>query len=63
MLSQDVIDYHSGDGVSEESTEVYIIDMIVGHCGDDPQPGWTDVTQATEDAGTVGKRTLAGQDH
>jgi hypothetical protein len=61
-LSQDVVDYHYGEGVSEESTDVYIIDMIVGHCGDDPQPGWIDVTQATIDGGTVGMWTLAGQD-
>jgi hypothetical protein len=62
-LSQDVVDYHYGEGVSEESTDVYIIDMIVGHCGEDPpQAGWIDVTQATLEAGTVGKWTLAGQD-
>jgi hypothetical protein len=61
-LSQDVVDYHYGEGVSEESTDVYIIDIITGHCGDDPQPGWIDVTQATLDGGTVGKWTLAGQD-
>jgi hypothetical protein len=61
-LSQDVVDYHYGEGEREESTDVHIIDMIVGHCGDDPQPGWLDVTQATLDANTVGKWTLAGQD-
>ncbi len=61
-LSQDVVDYHYGEGVSEESTDVYIIDIIVGHCGDTPAPGWLDVTQATLDGGTVGKWTLAGQD-
>lgn len=52
--SQDVVDYHYGSGDHELSTEVYIIDMIVGHCGDDPQPGWTDVTEATREGGTVG---------
>lgn len=61
-LSQDVVDYHYGDGVSEESTDVYIIDIIVGHCGDTPEAGWIDVTQATLDADTVGMWTLAGQD-
>jgi hypothetical protein len=59
-LSQDVVDYHWGEGPSDGSTDVYIIDMIVGHCGDDPQPGWLDVTQATIDGGTVGRWTLAG---
>lgn len=61
-LSQDVVDYHYGDGVSEESTDVYIIDIIVGHCGDNPQAAWIDVTQATLDGNTVGMWTLAGQD-
>jgi hypothetical protein len=61
-LSQDVVDYHWGEGEPEESTDVFIIDMIVGHCGKDPQAGWIDVTQATLDAGTVGMWTLAGQD-
>lgn len=60
-LSQDIVDYHYGDGVSEESTDVYIIDMIVGHCGDTPQAAWIDVTQATLDADSVGMWTLAGQ--
>ncbi len=60
-MSQDVVDYHYGDGVSEGSTEVFIIDVIVGHCGDDPQPGWIDVTQATLDADTIGMWTLADQ--
>jgi len=61
-MSQDVVDYHYGEGVSEESTDVYIIDMIGGHCGDNPQAAWIDVTQATLDGGTVGMWTLAGQD-
>lgn len=60
-MSQDIVDYHYGDGVSEESTDVYIIDVIVGHCGDKPQAAWIDVTQATLDADTVGMWTLAGQ--
>jgi len=64
-MSQDVVDYHYGEGVSDLSTDVYIIDMIGGHCPEDgssPQPAWIDVTQATIDAGTEGKWTLAGQD-
>lgn len=60
-LSQDAIDYHHGDGVSEESTDVYIIDMIIGHCGPTPSAGWIDVTQATLEANTIGMWTLAGQ--
>jgi hypothetical protein len=63
-MSQDVVDYHYGEGISEESTEVYIIDVIGGHCPEDgtpPQPAWIDVTQATLDGNTVGMWTLAGQ--
>ncbi len=60
-LSQDVVDYHFGWGSREGSEEVYIIDMIVGHCGDSPSPGWQDVTQATADAGTIGRWTGNGR--
>ena len=59
--SQDVVDYHWGQGEREGSTEVYLIDMIVGHCGEDPQPGWLDQTQATADAGTIGRWTGRGR--
>ncbi len=60
-LSQDVVDYHYGEGVSEGSQEVYIFDMITGHCGASPSAGWIDQTQATLDANTIGIWTLAGQ--
>lgn len=58
-MSQDVIDYHWGSGPRDNSTEVYIIDIITGHSGPDPRPGWIDVTGATAAAGTVGKWTIA----
>jgi hypothetical protein len=51
----------TSDGVSEESTDVYIIDVSIGHCGDKPQATWIDVTQATLDADTVGMWILGGQ--
>ena len=59
--SEDVVDYHFGDGEREGSEEVYIIDVIVGHCGDSPEPGWLDQTQATADAGTIGRWTSRGR--
>jgi hypothetical protein len=59
--SQDVVDYHYGPGEPEESTDVYIIDVIVGHCGPDPQPGWLDQTQATLDASEIGRWTGRGR--
>lgn len=60
-LSQDVVDYHYGEGVSEGSTEVYIVDVITGHCGPSPSAGWIDQTKVTLDAGEIGRWTLAGQ--
>ncbi|HJN76533.1 MAG TPA: NBR1-Ig-like domain-containing protein [Myxococcota bacterium] len=59
--SEDVVDYHWGSGTAEGSEEVYIIDIIVGHCGDGPEPGWLDQTQATADAGTIGLWTGRGR--
>jgi len=59
--SRDVVDYHYGYGEREGSTEVYPIDVIVGHCGGAPEPGWLDQTQATADAGTIGMWTSRGQ--
>lgn len=59
--SQDVVDYHYGAGPDEGSTEVYILDVIGGHCGPNPQPAWTDVTQATLDGGTIGTWTGLGR--
>lgn len=52
--SQDIIDYHWGGGPDQGSHDVYIIDIIVGHCGSDPAPAWVDQTAATAQAGTSG---------
>ena len=60
-MSQDVVDYHFGDGEREGSTDVYIIDVIGGHCGDSPSPAWIDQTEATRAGGTIGMWTLAGR--
>jgi hypothetical protein len=59
--SQDVVDYHWGRGTSENSTEVYIIDVIGGHCGGSPSPGWGDVTEATRQGGSIGRWTGRGR--
>ncbi len=59
--SQDVVDYHYGQGDAEGSTDVYIIDVIVNHCSNAPEPGWLDQTQATADAGTIGMWTGRGR--
>lgn len=52
--SQDVIDYHWGAGSDQGSHDVYIIDIIGGHCGPEPSPNWADQTAATAQAGTSG---------
>ncbi|MGE3973689.1 MAG: hypothetical protein AB7F59_04100 [Bdellovibrionales bacterium] len=45
-LSPDAISYYRGPGLpSEGADDVYIIDILGGHCGDSPQPAWTDVTR------------------
>ena len=43
--SLDVIDYNYGNVPDESSPFVYIIDIINGHCGANPTPGWNDVTE------------------
>ena len=57
-LSEDVVNYHFGPGADENSTDVYVIDVIGGHCGGNPGPNWQDQTQATRNAGTIGRWTL-----
>lgn len=42
--SLDAINYHWGAGPDEGSTEVYTIDVIMGHCGDNPSPTWMELT-------------------
>ena len=59
--SKDVIAYHYGPGPDEGSPDVYIIDIIGGHCGATPSPIWNDVTQITLSSGTIGKWTARGR--
>lgn len=59
--SMDVIDYHYGAGSDEGSTNVYIIDIIGGHCGPSPNPVWNDVTEVTRRQGTMGRWTSRGR--
>jgi hypothetical protein len=57
-LSQDIVNYNYGSDSDEDTTSVYIIDIIGGHCGPNPGPAWIDQTQATIDGGTIGRWTL-----
>ena len=59
--SKDVVDYHYGAGPDEGTTEVYIIDIIGGHCGATPSPIWNDVTDVTLQSGTIGRWTSRGR--
>jgi hypothetical protein len=59
--SMDVVDYHYGAGGDEGSTNVYIIDIIAGHCGPSPSPSWADMTEATRQGGTIGRWTGRGR--
>jgi hypothetical protein len=59
--SMDVIDYNFGPGRDEGTTNVYIIDIIGGHCGPNPSPSWNDVTGATAAGGSIGRWTGRGR--
>lgn len=57
-MSQDIVNYNYGSGPDDDTTEVYIIDVIGGHCGSRPSWNWQDQTQATRNAGAIGRWTL-----
>jgi len=54
--SHDVASYYWGplDGI-QGRFEVYIFDLIGGHCGSNPSTFWGDVTDITLSSGTVGR--------
>jgi hypothetical protein len=59
--SMDVVTYHYGAGPDHNSTQVYIIDVIGGHCGPTPSPAWNDVTDITVNSGTIGRWISRGR--
>jgi hypothetical protein len=59
--SHDVVTYHYGGGPDQNSTEVYIVDVIGGHCGSNPGPTWIDVTAATINGGAIGRWISRGR--
>jgi hypothetical protein len=59
--SMDVVDYNYGSDADEGTTNVYIIDVIGGHCGGNPTPAWNDVTQITVNSGTIGRWISRGR--
>ncbi|MGH9159620.1 MAG: hypothetical protein ACRD2X_06500, partial [Vicinamibacteraceae bacterium] len=39
--SEDVVAYHGGRGPTVEGNrDVWVIDVLIGHCGSSPSPGW-----------------------
>jgi hypothetical protein len=59
--SHDAIAYNYGGGADQGSTQVYIVDVVGGHCGPTPGPTWIDVTGATLQGGTIGRWTSRGR--
>jgi hypothetical protein len=59
--SLDIADYNYGAGADEGTTNVYIIDVLGGHCGSSPSPSWNDVTAATINGGGIGRWTGRGR--
>lgn len=57
-LSQDIVNYNWGRESDEGTQQVYLFDIIGGHCGSNPTPFWQNQTGATRDAGTIGIWTL-----
>jgi hypothetical protein len=59
--SHDAIAYNYGGGADQGSTEVYIVDIVGGHCGPSPGPAWIDVTEATRIGNSIGRWTSRGR--
>lgn len=57
-VSQDIVAYNFGSESDEGTRNVYIIDIIGGHCGPSPSWNWQDQTGATAAAGAIGVWTL-----
>ncbi len=54
--SVDVVSYFWGNHTEfQGSSQVYIFDIIGGHCGQFPTVSWNDVTDITYSSGTVGR--------
>lgn len=45
-MSQDILTYNYGIGADEGTHNIYVIDIIGGHCGTNPSASWNDVTGA-----------------
>jgi hypothetical protein len=59
--SLDVVAYNYGSQPDQGTTDVYIIDIIVSHCGSNPGPAWIDQTEATRQGGSIGRWISRGR--
>lgn len=57
-LSQDIVNYNWGSEPDEGTRNVYIFDIVAGHCGPNPGPNWANQTEATRRGNTIGVWTL-----
>lgn len=46
-LSHDIVAYNPTNRPDEGESQVYLYDIIAGHCGPNPGPNWIDVTDPT----------------
>ena len=53
-LSQDIVTYNPTNIADNQAQQIYLWDMIGGHCGSNPTWNWGDVTAATWEGGRVG---------
>lgn len=60
-LSQDIVTYNPTAGPDNTAQQIYLWDMIGGHCGPSPTWNWADVTQATWDGGAQGGNGCANR--
>lgn len=59
--SLDVITYNYGSQPDEGTIDVYIVDIILQHCGANPGPTWGDVTEVTRQGGSIGRWISRGR--
>ncbi|MFN7979413.1 MAG: hypothetical protein U0P30_14855 [Vicinamibacterales bacterium] len=43
-MSQDILTYNFGSEADEGTRNIYVLDIIAGHCGSSPSDAWIDVT-------------------
>jgi hypothetical protein len=60
-LSQDIVTYNPTDLPDNQAQQIYLWDMIGGHCGNNPTWNWGDVTAATWEGGRVGGNGCANR--